>query len=511
MAQQFMSEAEAIATAVSYFPSYLRSRNQASMLASWMDGKQYDFAEEQDEDERGYGRAYSPDKRGTEDEYENLRGLSPSNFAGLIVASVAQMAYLEGISRPGQTGVLPAWETFQRNKWGSRQSAIHRGAVGQGVAYGVVLPGEDPLTGQKMSKMLGKSAVTMSAFYDDDDDEWPVLAIEARPTKVQISESRTPVAIGVNGMNGWAVKIYDAYVMHRLVCEGDGTEPQQWKYVETIKHGMPVPPVARCANRLDLEGQTRGEIEPVLPLLRRIDQDLFDRLINQRFGAWQVRYIAGMAKPNTKGAEAAQALKLRVEDLLVSSDPKTKFGTLPAGPIDPQISATDADLRLLSAITQLPPHHLLGLSSNLQAEALAAATEGLQRKAFDFRTNAGEFHEQMARLVAMAEGDLITAAAWDLRVRWRDTESGSMSQAADALGKLAAQLQVPLEMLWERIPGWSDADVQRAKELVENGQLEQLLQQLVDNTGGNQDQGNQNQGGQQTGNQQQGAPSGNAQ
>lgn len=499
MAQQGMSEAEAIATAVDYFPSYLRSRAQAAMLGAWIDGKQYDYAEDQEEEERGYGRAYSPAKRDViTDEYENLRGLAPNNFAGLIVSSIAQMAYLEGISRPGQQGVLPVWQTFQRNKWGSRQSAIHRAAAGQGVAYGVVIPGEDPLTGQPMSKMLGKSAVSMSAFYDDEDDEWPIMAIEAKPSKVKI-EGGGPVALGVTGTNGWAVRIYDQYVIHRLICEGNGTEARQWKYLGSVHHGMPVAPVARCANRLDLEGQTRGEIEPVLPLLRRIDQDLFDRLINQRFGAWQVRYIAGMAKPTTKSEQAAAALKLRVEDLLVSTDPKTKFGTLPAGPISPQIEATDADLRLLSAISQLPPHHLLGLSSNLQAEALAAATEGLQRKAFDFRTNAGEFHEQMARLAAMAEGDLVTAAAWDLRVRWRDTESGSMSQAADALGKLAAQLQVPLEMLWERIPGWTDTDVERAKELVENGQLEQLLQQLVDNTQ-QQDQG-----------QQQGATGGNAQ
>jgi hypothetical protein len=57
-----------------------------------------------------------------------------------------------------------------------------------------------------------------------------------------------------------------------------------------------------------------------------------------------------------------------------------------------------------------------------------------------------------------------------------------MSQAADALGKLAVQLKVPLEMLWERIPGWTDTDVQRAKELVEDGTLEKLLAELIQET-----------------------------
>lgn len=478
---EFMKQDDVIDMAVTYFPSHLRSRKQALVLDSWMNGEQYTYSEDLQEDNLGYGRPFAPNKREITDEYENLRGLSPNNFAGLVVATLAQTVYLEGIRRPGVDGQLPIWETFQRNRWNSKQSAIHRGAIGQGVAYGVVLPGEDPLTGSSMSKMLAKSAVTMSAFYDNDDDEWPVIAIEAEPVSLKQVGDLTIVGPGLK--NGWAVKIYDAYVVHFLRCEGEGTEAKDWTYVTYQEHGMPVPPVARCANRMDLEGRTRGEIEPVLPLLRRIDQDMFDRLINQRFGAWQVRYIAGMSKPTNDQEEAVQAMRLRVEDLLVSTNPDTDFGTLPAGDIENQIKATDHDLRLLSAITQTPPHHLLGLSSNLQAEALAAATEGLQRKSGDFKTNAGEFHEQMARLVAMAEGDLVTAAAWNLQSRFRDTTSTSMSQAADALGKLAVQLKVPIEMLWERIPGWSDNDVERAKELVESGGIEVLLAELLGETG----------------------------
>ena len=474
MAQRFMKQGAVIEMAVLYFPSFLRSRKQAMVLGAWMNGEQYIYSEDNvDSDEVAYGRAFSPNRQ-TEAEYENLRGLSPNNFAGLISNTVSQLAHVEGISRPGTQGVLPVYQTFLRNRWGSKQGSIHRAAVGQSVAYGVVTPGKDPLTGSAMSRMQGKSAEQMAAFYSDDDDEWPVIAIEA-------TERYENTGLGVASKVGWNVKVYDAFVTHRLVCKGEGNVAEDWTYIDHEQHGMPVPPVARCANFIDLDGRTRGELEPVLPLLRRIDQDLFDRLIVQRFGAWQVRYIAGMAKPDSKAEQAAQALKLRVEDLLVSTSHETKFGVIPGGSLDNQIKATDADLRLLSAITQMPPHHLLGLSSNLQAEALAAAKEGLLHKAFQFKTYAGEFHEQMARLVAMSEGDFVTAAAWDLRIRWKDVESMSMSQAADALGKLAAQLGVPLEMLWERIPGWEDTDVERAKELVESGSLDKLLQELLGN------------------------------
>ena len=476
-AERYMAKGAVIDMAVNYFPSHLRSRAEALLMGAWSEGKQYEFSEDLEEDERGFGRPFAPNKREITDEYNNLRGLSPNNFAGLIVRTYSQLAKLEGISRPGVNGVLPIWGTFQRNRWLVRSNAIHEGALGQALAYGVVIPGTDPLTGSKMSKMVGKSAVRMSAFYDEEDDEWATMAIEATPRR---DEGGVP--FGTSGQTGWNVWIWDAYVVHRLSCKGNGGTPEDWTYIDFIEHGMPIPPVARCANRINLDGQATGVIEPVLPILRRLDQDTFDRLINQRFGAWQVRYISGMAKPTSATDAAAQKLRLSVEDLLVSTNPETRFGVLPGGPLSPQIEVTDHDLRILSAITQLPPHHLLGVSSNLQAEALAAATEGMQRQSIDFRGHAGEFHEQMARLVAMAEGNLELAVAYDLRVRWKDTESASMSQAAQSLGMLAQQLDVPIQMLWERIPGWTDDDVKRAIELAESGELEKILAQLAQDT-----------------------------
>lgn len=472
---KFMSQGAVIEMAHSYFPSHLRSRRDAEIMGAWMEGKQYEMTEtlELDPDHPAFGRAYSPDAREITAEYENLRSLAPNPFANLVVTAMAQLNVMEGISRPGTQGLHPIYETFRRNRWGSKQDAVYRGALGQSVSYGLVLPGEDPLTGSKMSRMLARSAVQMSAFYDTLDDEWPRIAIEAEPAFEYVEGT------GMTQRVGWQVKVHDTHVTHRLLAKGDGRDIKNWEYIDHEVHGIAVPPVARCANRMDLDGNAHGEIEPILPLLRRLDQDLFDRLINQRFGAWQVRYIAGMAKPSNKDAAAAQKLRLRVEDLLVAENENTKFGTLPAGPLEPQIKATDADLRLLSAITQMPPHHLLGLSSNLQAEALAAANEGMVRRSRSFRQNASEFNEQMARLAAMAEGDMVTAAAWDLSIRWADTEATSMSQAADALGKLAIQLGVPIEMLWERIPGWNDEDVERAKTLVEQDGFEKLIRELI--------------------------------
>lgn len=474
---RIMKQGDVLDMAHAHFQSFLRSRKNAIILDAWMKGEQYQLDDilgdnRWDASNPGYGRPYQPRSEASTDEYENLSGLAVNNFAGLVVRAVQQNAYVDGIRRPKVVGNLPYWETWQRNGMDAKQNSIHACAAGLAQAFGIVLPGKDPLTGDKMSKITAKSPKEMAAFYNDDDDEWPSMALAAQHLygDGELGKQRT----------GWTVQVYDAYAIHFVTCQGDGEDRARWNYLSHTTHPSPVPPVARLANRLDLDGRAMGEIEPVLPLLRRIDQDTFDRLITQRFGAWQIRYISGMAKPTTDSEKRAAALKLQQSDFLVSDNKDTKFGTIPGGPIDPFIAATDSDLRLLSAISQTPPHHLLGLSSNLQAEALAAAESGLQRKSADFRQNAGEFHEQMARLDAFIRGDMTTARAFDMQVRWRDTEPRSNSQAADALGKLAVQLKVPVEMLWEKIPGWTDIDVERAKSLIQDGTFENLVKELME-------------------------------
>ena len=62
------------------------------------------------------------------------------------------------------------------------------------------------------------------------------------------------------------------------------------------------------------------------------------------------------------------------------------------------MSALEAHIRHLAAITQTPPHYLLGSLVNLSAEALAAAESGLQRKIKEKREVLGEGYEQAFRV-----------------------------------------------------------------------------------------------------------------
>jgi hypothetical protein len=117
-------------------------------------------------------------------------------------------------------------------------------------------------------------------------------------------------------------------------------------------------------------------------------------------------------------------------------------------------------IRHLAAVSQTPPHHLLGQIANLSAEALLAAETALSRKIAEFRASFGESWERVMRLAGEMDGDITSAEDLAGEVIWRDMEQRSLAQAADALGKLKEQLGIPARGLWKRVPGVTQTELE---------------------------------------------------
>ncbi|TDD97634.1 phage portal protein [Actinomadura rubrisoli] len=113
------------------------------------------------------------------------------------------------------------------------------------------------------------------------------------------------------------------------------------------------------------------------------------------------------------------------------------------------------------------------------AEALNAARDGLNSKVAERKSTTGESHEQTLRLASLAAGDQAGWRDTAAQVVWRDTESRSLAQTVDALGKLVQMLGVPPEVLWERIPNVTQQDVERWKAAAEKGDAIGQLNKIV--------------------------------
>lgn len=396
-----------------------------------------------------------------EAEYRELALKSATNWLDLTLRALTQGMRADGWGDPD--GEQPrAWvDGWLANGMDARQESFYRAVAVHGYGFLFHLPSDGGGVW-----MRPDSADNVHAVWGDD-DEYPERVLRVVEPKKR-----------------W--EVWDDTARHVLVANG-----RMWRVASSTPHGQDRCPVVRVQHSFDLTGPPRGEIEPVIPVQDRIVDATFTLQMVAKYGAFPQRWIAGLnpGEPlrdadgeilrDADGQPLMPRIQAYVDAILTAADPDTKFGSFAAADLGAYVQALEAHIRHLAAVTQTPPHYLLGSLVNLSAEALAAAEAGLLRRQHEVRVVVAEGLEQSLRVVSSMLGDDVMASDLRAAVHWADIESRSLSQTADALLKLG-QLGVPLPKLLQMIPGWTSTDVQEAVEAARVGSLEDTLSRLVD-------------------------------
>lgn len=394
--------------------------------------------------------------RGAQSEYQHIAIRSITNWLPLISDTFAKGLFVDGY-RPAKTADnARPWDYWQANGLDARQAIAHRGALEYGRSYVRVLPAAG------VPEIRPLQATRTIAFFEDDADDWPVLGLYFR---------------GRNGDGERLFEVYDDAARWLLREPKDRTGTGEGlRLVSGVEHGLGVCPLIRFRDRID--GEARGIIAPLLPLQDRVNETVFSLMIALQYASFRQRWATGLAipvdenqyladgvTPNPMYQQPIEPFKAAVDRLWVTDSPEARFGDFAQTEVSGHINAYKSTVESLAAIAQTPPHVLLGDLVNLSAGALAAARDSTQRKTEEYETNFGESWEMTLRLAAAADGDAEAASDTSAQVRWRDTEARSLAQTVDALGKMAQMLMVPVEALWDRIPGVTDGDVAYWREL----------------------------------------------
>lgn len=449
-------------------------------------------------------RPYSPD--GADDEYRLLAARCTTNICEFIVKTPAQNLYVDSFRPSADTPATggerssPAMEFWQRGRCDGRQAILYNDAIGFGHAFVWVTRNDQ---GDATPKLL--SPMRAVALYEDPvNDEAPSFAVYI---------TKNP-GLDPNTEPGEAKAWDDTHeydvVFHTL------TDEKKIRIVDSRPHGNTECPVERFAFSTDLEGRTRGVVEPMIPLQDRLNQTVFDLLMAQSFTSVQVRTVTGMAPPmqtrvvyetdndgNVEVDESGKPIPIGAEPVidpdtgrpvprkiahssrrfLFAEDPEVKFGQLEGADLSGLISSINMTFQQIAALSQTPPHQLLGQIANLSAEALEAAEQALDRMVEEIRSIFGESWERVFRLAAELGG-------WDGaedymgEVVWRDMGGQKISQVSDALGKLSQNLGVPVEGLWPRVPGVTDNELATWKRLKDEQDAELQLAQARERRAG---------------------------
>jgi Phage portal protein, SPP1 Gp6-like len=405
---------------------------------------------------------------------KRLAAKARTNYLPLVLQAYTESLRVDGYRSGGSPAAdAPPWQTWMANGLSSRQVGVHRSALAYGAAYVIVLPGEiaDPMAGQSRSRAVlrGASARSCTAVYQDPvNDDYPVLALHVNGPRLRLYDETSEYHIGVEKLLPRPGLAPDWYQ----------TAPYGFSFLERRDHNLGVCPVVRFRDSKLLDDEDEfGIIEPLLPIQQRLDETVFGLLVAQFFGAFKQRYILGWIPESEYEQLAASASQLWT---FKDGPQDVQVGELSETDLTRYLAAKEAAIRDIASLAQLPAQSL-GLDGihNISAEALAGLEAAKDRRSDAMAESLGESWKQTLQLAAWAEGDEASARDESATVHWQDTTARSMAQTVDALGKLAATLDVPKRALWSLIPNVTQTDVEAWSRIAdESNPMLELQRQL---------------------------------
>lgn len=388
-------------------------------------------------------------------EFRELAEKSITPWLPLISDTFSKGLFVDGYRPAKSVDNAEPWDYWQRNGLDARQTVIHRGTLEYGAAYNLVLPARGPAP-------LIRPLPPLKCWvrFEDDDDEWAYDGL---------------ILKGRSREGDRLYQLLEGNNIHALRVPKDSDKPV---LISTDTHPLGVVPLVRFRDRLDAEA--RGIIEPLIVLQDRVNEAVFNLLIALQYASFRQRWASGLDIPvDPDTGKPVEPFESAVNRLWVTDNPDAKFGDFAQTDVSGHLRTYESAVKTMAAIAQVPPQALMGDLVQLSAEALAAAEASTQRKTQEYETLFGESWEQSLRLGARAQGNREAAQDTSAQVRWRDTEARTLSATVDALGKMAQMLMVPVEGLWERIPGVTDQDVEAWKELTRSGDSMRALAEAL--------------------------------
>jgi hypothetical protein len=265
-----------------------------------------------------------------------------------------------------------------------------------------------------------------------------------------------------------AVKVFSEYGKHYayfyyadeiLVFSKPGDtsayDVDKWEFDEAASAVNPLGevPVVKFTN-----ADGRGEYEPYVDIIDRINHMILQRLIIATTQAFKQKWVRGdFPTHDPDGNEIDyNGLFEASPGAMWVLPPEAELGELDQSSMQDIINAVRADIQDFAAVTRTPMHYLSPDGANQSAEGAALAREGLVFKTEDRIARATVGWSKVMSLMFRWMGDEERAALLDLEPLWKPAERYSLSERADANTKFQ---DVPFRSRMKLIGQFSPAEV----------------------------------------------------
>jgi hypothetical protein len=265
-----------------------------------------------------------------------------------------------------------------------------------------------------------------------------------------------------------AVKVFTEYGQHhayfyysdqilvfRKPADSSAFDIDNWVFDQEASAANPLGevPVVKFTN-----ADGRGEYEPFLDIIDRINHMILQRLIIATTQAFKQKWIKGDFPTHDQDGNEIDynGLFEAGPGAMWVLPPDAELGELDQSSMQDIISAVRADIQDFAAVTRTPMHYLSPDGANQSAEGASLAREGLVFKTEDRIARATVGWTRVMSLMFKWMGDTERANMMDLEPLWKPAERYSLSERADANSKFQ---DVPFNSRMKLIGQFSPAEI----------------------------------------------------
>lgn len=389
------------------------------------------------------------------------------NYARTVVAALEERLEVRGF-RVGETIEPSLWDIWQRNSMDEQSANAHQDALTYGRSYLLTWIGPD-----------GQPRITAESPRQ----VWVEHAPGSRQRMWAIKRY-----VGSDG-HGYASILHPTYIEQfrspeQITLPEDPMNPNQqpmfsasssgWMKVNEVPNPLGVVPVIPIINKPRmLTAVGESELADLLPLLDAINKIASDMMVAAEFTAMPRRWVTGLSplpekkndQGNPTGEIDTEAFDPLAGRLWLAEGTETRFGEFGGSDLGSFTNALDKLVLTLASLASLPIHMVGITTANpASADALRASEASLAVKARKRQQSFSDAYEEAIRLAVAIRDGWFDPRLDRLQTVWKDAETRTLAQQADAALKLVSSGLVPIEQALEDL-GYTPTQIERMREM----------------------------------------------
>lgn len=203
------------------------------------------------------------------------------------------------------------------------------------------------------------------------------------------------------------------------------------------------------SNRARMLRDPLPEFHPAIPVQKRINKTLLDRVATQDRGSFQAMWATGLKIPRDPVTKkpVEQFIKA-IDRMFINENPDGKFGQLDADDISQLLAAVRDDVADCAMVVPTSPDQILGKLVNVSGDGLKLAQVSEVKRVRRHMRHEAEPWEDVARLALKGAGKSVPNAE-RMTTEWTNPEYRTDTEQANA-ATVAINAGMPEEVAWER-------------------------------------------------------------